>query len=491
MHRFLSFTLYNMKSLLYIFLLLIAIQSTAQDKWDLRRCVDYAMKNNISVKQADVQARISELQLKQAQLLVYPNATFNTGLGAQFGRSIDRITNVYSNVQSIYQTYQFQSGIQLYNANRLWDNISFAKFSAKAALADVEKAANDAALSVCTYYLQVLAAKEQVTISQIQISQTQVQLDLTQKKVDAGALPELNKVEIEAQLANDSSTYITSEISYEQSVLALKGVLNLDAAAPFEVAIPDAASIPVLPLGEMQPEVVYQLALGNQPLQKGNEFRIKAAAKNIDAYKAQLYPTLSFGVNLASNFYNSLKNITYGLGGYSPNGEVVNVGGTNYYISSPNIIEQESKNSFGQLWTGYGSQLSNNFGQTVGLSLSVPIFNNGQYRIAYEQSKLTYKTQLLNKEGADMTLKQNIYTAYSNAVSALQKFNAGKKSVESNQKAFDFATKRYELGLLSTIDLLTNQNNLLRAKLQQVSNEYDYIFKMKLLEFYKGQGLKL
>jgi outer membrane protein len=482
-----------MKSFLYALLLLIAIESTAQDKWDLRRCVDYAMKNNISVKQADVLARISQLQLKQAQLDLYPNATFNTGLGSQFGLSIDRVTNVYSNVQSIYQTYQFQSGIQLYNANRLWDNISYAKFSAKAALADVEKAANDAALSVCTYYLQVLAAKEQVTISQLQISQTQSQLQLTQKQVDAGALPELNRVEIEAQLANDSSTYITAEITYEQSVLSLKSVLNLDAAAPFEVAIPEAASIPVLPLGEMQPEVVYQLALGNQPLQIGNEFRIKAAAKNIEAYKAQLYPTLAFGVNLTSSFYNSLQNYTYGIGSYSQTLDYVNVPGNSnpIYVYTPNITEQKSKNSFGQLWNGYGSQLSNNFGQTLGFNLSIPIFNNGQYRIAYEQSKLTYKTQLLNKEGANMTLKQNIYTAYSNAISAIQKFNAGKKSVESNQKAFDFATKRYELGLLSTIDLLTNQNNLLRAKLQQVSNEYDYIFKMKLLEFYKGQGLKL
>ena len=245
-------------------------------------------------------------------------------------------------------------------------------------------------------------------------------------------------------------------------------------------------------MAELQPEPVYQLALGTQPLQKADAFRIKAAEKNIAVNKAQLYPTLSFGVNLASNFYNSFNKVDgYTLSGFSPNGDKVTVGGTDYYVTTPVVSVKQSKNSFGEIWNGYGNQLNNNFGQTLGLNLSVPIFNNGQYRIAYEQSKLNYKTQLLNKEGADMTLKQNIYTSYSNAVSALQKLNAGKKSVESNQKAFDFANKRYELGLLSTIDLLTNQNNLLRAKLQQVSNEYDYIFKMKLLEFYKGQGLKL
>ena len=481
-----------MRTLLNSFLFFIVIQASAQQKWDLRQCVDYAMKNNISVKQADVQARIMALQLKQAQLAVYPNANLTSGLGTQFGLSIDRTTNIYSNTQSIYQNIQLQSGIQVYNFNRLKNGVSYAQFNAKAALEDIDKAANDAALSVCTYYLQVLAAKEQVIISQLQIAQTKTQLEITKKKVDAGALPELNQLEIEAQLANDSSTFITAQASFDQCVLSLKGVLNMDAAAPFEVAIPESTNIPILPLTELQPELVYQMALNNQPLQKGNDFRIKAAEKNIAINKAQMYPTLNFGVNLATNFYNSFKRVDgYNINGYSPNGDVVTIGANNYLINSPNISVKQSRNSIGEIWNGYGSQLNNNFGQTLGFSLTVPIFDNGQYRTAYEQSKLTYKTQLLNKEGADLTLKQNIYTSYSNAISALQKSNAGKKSVESNQKAFDFATKRYELGLLSTIDLLTNQNNLLRAKLQQVSNEYDYIFKMKLLEFYKGQGLKL
>ena len=479
-------------TLLNIFLLFIVFQVSAQQKWDLRQCVDYAMKNNISVKQADVQARIIALQLKQAQLSVYPNANLTSGLGTQFGRSIDRTTNIYSNTQSLYQNIQLQSGILVYNNNRLKNTIAYEQFSANAALQDVEKAANDAALSVCTYYLQVLAAKEQVIISQLQIGQTKTQLDITKKQVEAGSLPELNRLEIEAQLANDSSTYISAQSNFDQSVLALKAVLNMDAAAPFEVAIPESTSIPTLPLSELQPEVVFQLALNNQPLQKANDFRIKAAEKNIAINKAQMYPTLNFGVNLASNFYNSFQRVDgYSINGYSLNGDMVSIGNDNYYISSPNVFIKQSRNSLGEIWKGYGSQLNNNFGQTLGFNLTLPIFDNGQYRTAYEQSKLTYKSQLLNKEGADLTLKQNIYTAYSNAISSLQKVNAGKKSVETNQKVFDFATKRYNLGLLSTIDLLTNQNNLLRAKLQLVGNEYDYIFKMKLLEFYKGQGLKL
>jgi outer membrane protein len=101
------------------------------------------------------------------------------------------------------------------------------------------------------------------------------------------------------------------------------------------------------------------------------------------------------------------------------------------------------------------------------------------------------KNTVLQKDQANQTLKQNIYTAYTNAINAFEKLNAAKKSVESAQKVYDFSFKRYEIGLLSTLELITNQNNLITAKLQLVSSEYDYVFKMKLLEFYKGEGLKL
>lgn len=465
------------------------------EKWTLQRCVEYAQKNNISVKQADVQARLAALQVQQAKYYQIPTLSLGTGVGVQFGRSIDRTTNIYTNTQALYQNVQANSNVTLYNWNRLKNNVNAAQFSAEAALADVEKASNDAALNVATYYLQVLSANEQINISKVQIQQTQTQLDITKKQVDAGALPELNQIELEAQLANDSSNYIGAKTTFQQSVLQLKAVLNLDAATPFEVDTPDVSTIPLESFAELQPEVVYALALNNQPLQKGNAFRLKAAQKNMQVAKAALYPTLGFGISLGTNFYNSFNQIDgYTFKGYAPvtgAEPIVKIGSANYYVQNPVFSVTQSKKNFGQLWQGWSNQITNNFGQGLGINLSIPIFNNGQSRIAYQQAKLNIKNTQLQNELADFTLKNNIYTAYTNAVLAAEKFNAGKKSVMSAQKAYDFALKRYEIGMLGTIDLITNQNNLLKAKLQQVANEYDYIFKMKLLEFYKGMGLKL
>ncbi len=464
------------------------MQLAAQDttgKWDLRKCVDYAVKNNISIKQADVQARITALQLKQNKLFQYPTASAATSGNLQFGRSIDPTTNQFTTTELLSQSYSLQGGMLLFNWGRLKNSIASALFSTQAAFADVEKTANDVSLTVANYYLNVLATKQQIEIAVVQVQQTAAQLEVTKKKVEAGALPELNQVQLEAQLATDSSNLITAQSNYALSVLSLKGALSLDASTPFEVITPSLDKIPLESLLNLQPDAVYQLALTTQPLQKGDSLRIKAAEKNVAANKSALYPSLSANYAFASAFNNKALEATGSSQILSPIG-TVKVSGTDYSVFPLNPF---TIYSYGK--TGYFNQLGNNFSQSVGLSLSVPIFSNGQRRITYEQSKLSLKNYQLQSQQDNLTLKNNIYTSYTNVVTALQKYNASTRAVESAQKAFDFASKRYEVGLLSTYDLIVTQNNLTTAKLQQLNNEYDYVFKMKLLEFYKGQGIKL
>ena len=139
----------------------------------------------------------------------------------------------------------------------------------------------------------------------------------------------------------------------------------------------------------------------------------------------------------------------------------------------------------------FGKQLNTNFGQGFGVGISVPIFNGGSLRTNWERSKLFVKQWELTKEQDNQKLKQDIHKAYNDALAAIQKYNADKKSVETAKKSYEFAQKRYDLNLLSTFDLVNSQNNLLRARIQALYSQYDYVFKMKLLEFYKGQGLKL
>lgn len=469
-----------------LFFAILPLFLFAQEKWDLRKCIDYAIQNNISIKQADVQARVSALQLKQAQLNKYPNASVNANAGWQFGRSIDPTTNQFTTTELFYQNLQAQGGATIFNFGKLKNITKSAAFTLKAAQAEVERTVNSVALTVANYYLQVLAAQEQIKIVGVQISQTQTQLNITRIKVNAGALPELNLLELEAQLATDSSNYISAQSTYEQSLIALKALLNIDMATAFEIATPPVETIPLEPLADLEPEYVYSLAKINHPLTKEDSFKVEAAKKSILASKADLYPSISGFYSLGTTFNNqSMGVIGSTVIDNVPIGKV-NINGTNYQVY-PN--EPFVQNIYGK--TGYFKQLNNNFSQGIGIGISIPIFNNGSARINYENSKLNLRSLELQKQQNMLNLKSDIYNAYTTSIASMEKYFASQKSVASSQKAYDFAQKRYEVGLISTMELLTYQNNLLTAKLQQLANHFDYVFKMKVLEFYKTNTIKL
>ncbi len=471
------------KKIVQGFLLLILCLSlnkiNAQDTWDLRRCVDYAMANNITVLQADVQARQAALQTKLSRGQSIPTLGFNTQAGFQFGRSIDPTTNLYTNQTTFFQSYTLQAGITLFNFFSIKNNILASAKDEEAYKLGVGKARNDIALNVAAAYLQTLLSLEQANIAKVQIDQTQAQLDNTKKLVQAGSMPELNAAQLEAQLATDSSNYITAIGTADQNRLQLIALLNLDEATPFKVASPDVDKIPVPALSELDPAYVYQLALGTQPLQLSDSMHIVAGEYAVKSARGAMYPTLSafgaLGSNYGNNRLEQVGGVPYFDTTFTHNGD--------YFVRSASIPVLGKPD--------YLRQVGNlNFNQSLGLQLNVPILNGRQLRTNYERSKLNLENLKLQLRADNLTLQQNIYTAYSNSVSALAKYNSSTKAVQTQQYAYDLATKRYGIGILSTIDYITIQTNLFTAKINQVSAKYDYIFKMKVLEFYKGQGVQ-
>ena len=439
---------------LFLCSILFCLNAAGQDKWDLRRCVEYAVNNNISIKQADIDSRISKLSYDQSKWNQYGNISFNSALGLTFGRSIDRTTNIYVNTQSLFHQYNLNAGITLFNWFTLRRAAESNKLSYEAQAVNIDKVKNDVTLNVAAAYLQALLSREQVSLAKTKLELTRQQLGNTRKLVDAGSLPELNAAELEVQFATDTSAVISAQETYDINNLQLKAILNLDVAAPFDLDTPPVENIPVEPISNLQPDVVYAVAIGTFPQQKMNDLRINAAKKNVDFYRGQLYPSLAMFAGLGDNFANSLR-------------------------------------PWNKVFNGYGNQLSNNFGQNVGLQLTVPIFNGNSGRINYQRAKLNIITAQLTKDNDLLTLKQNIYQSYYNAVASLQKYDANQKAVTVAEKSFDLSTKRYNIGMLNTIDYLTNQNNLFSARINALIAHYDYVFRMKVLEYYKGLGIKL
>lgn len=454
------------------------------DTWDLQRCVTYALDNNISVKQSDVQARLDALNLKQAKSNQIPTLNFNTQGGYNFGRSVDPTTNQFTTNRVLFQSYSLQTGVTLFNFFHLKNDIKSKKIQSESSQADVNRAKSDVTLNVAAAYLQYLLAKEQVNIAEGQIKLTTNQLDLTKKQVAAGALPELNAAQLASQLATDSSTYITNVTTMEQNKLQLLALLNLSADTHFEVSLPDVDKIPLEPISELQPDLLYQHALTTQYQQKVDSLKILAAKYAAKSAKASMYPTLSAFGSVGSNYASSYMTQS-GSFPYTDTLGSVNINGQNYYTTAQGQIPVYSK-------AGYGKQIFDiNLSQAIGVSLNIPIFNNRQSRTAWEQAKLNIHNLELQSDLNKQTLQQDIYTAYTNAKSGIEKYNADTKGASYAQYAYHLAELRYENGMLSASDYLVSQNNLYTAKINQSAARFEYIFRLKVLEFYKYNHINL
>jgi outer membrane protein len=324
------------------------------------------------------------------------------------------------------------------------------------------------------------------------MQQTKEQWEVANKRVAAGAAPELDALTLQGQYTTDSSNYIAARAAADQNLLLLKQVLNIDAGKLFDIATPPVDQIPIEPILQLQPESVFQIAMQNQPAQKANALRLQAYEAAMRANRATMFPTISVGGTLGTNFSSTDKKVTgYTLNGYLPNGDLVRLSGAEYEVFTPNVQISQGKKTFGERWDGWGTQMNNNFRQSLGLSISVPILGGGAARFGYQRSKLDLKNAQVTKAQIDQTLKNDIYKAYYNASAALEKFNAAKVTLDVNRKSYDIAKKRFDLGLLNSFDLITSKNNMNRAEYDLASAHFDYVFKMKVLEFYKGLGIKL
>lgn len=466
-------------------LLTIRLFSSGQEKWDLPKCVDYALKNNITVRQADLQQKFALLDLKQSKWNELPNANFSASTGYSAGRNQDPTNFSLITTGYLFSNYSLQASLDLFNWFSKQHNIAVRDLNVKATQAGFEKAKNDIALNVALAYLQILLTKEQVNLARIQLNTTSTQLESVTKQVKAGSLPELNQVQLEAQFATDSSNLVTAQSSVNQYLLQMQILLNLDPATPFDVESPPVDMIPVENISDLNPEYVFSLAKTNMPQQQVDVFNLQAAQRSVKAARAQMYPTFSMFGSLGTAF-NSKAEQVISITPINPAIGTVTVNSTTYNVFPVQPIQQTN---FGKM--AYFEQVNQNFRQSIGIGVSIPILNGGSLRAGWLRSKLTLSQVELNKEQNSQTLKQDIYKAYIDATAALEKFSANKKAVEASQKAYDFAKKRFDLGLLSTYDLLNTQNTLLQAKTNLLYAQYDYVFKIKLLEFYKGQGIKL
>jgi len=455
--------------------------ANGRENWSLQQCVKYAIEHNISIRQDSLNARLAKYTLYQSQMNVYPQISASGGYGRNFGRSVNPTTNQFVDQSYNYVSASAVANEVIFSGLQVKNTILKNKYSLYASLADLDQLKSDVSLNVANQFLAVLLAYEQIHISENQVSLSKVQLDQTKAFADAGRLPELNVAQLESQLATDSSTLINAIANYNATVLDLKSLLNLDMAEKFDVQIPDVEPTGELIVANLDPEDIFKTARDHFGSVKSSELKVKSATAGLDAARGGLYPQISLAGQMGTNWANNYQSYTYkydtaaiGVVQNSTHDAVLGIEPVAQYSTMP-----------------LGRQFSNNFRQLLSLNVNIPIFNNWQTRYSIKQSQINLETQRLNQYNTDLTLKQNVYKAHNNAMNSIEKYKAAKKADAAAIRALDFAKKRYDLGLTSTVDFLVTQNQAFVAASNLIIAKYNLVFNLKVIDYYLGKEIKL
>lgn len=442
-------------ALLFV-VLFVSVNSWAQEEWSLERCINYALENNIQIKQSALQAESARLDKVQSLAQMFPNLNASTGFNFNFGRNIDPGTNQFVNEQVRSNNWRVGSNVTLFNGLRLLNTFKQSQLDQLAAEYNLQGLANDVSMNIATAFMQVMFNEELLLVAQEQLDVTQEQLERTKKLVDAGSLPKGNLYDVEAQFATSELQVINAENALSAAVLALKQMLNLPASEPFRIARPDT-DIPLEDLGNRTVGTVYDNALNHWPQIKAREKDLESALKGERIAFATYTPTLSANGSV-STFYSS-------------------------------AYEDFDITTFESTPVPYREQLDRNLSESVGFSLNVPIFNGLQSRTAVKKARLGRINAELQLQDQKNQLYSSVQQAYNDATAAKRQFDASNKSVNATQQAFEYAEQRYEVGMMNSLEFNTASNNLVRVKSELLRAKYDYIFKMKILDFYQGNPI--
>lgn len=467
-----------------LFVVLHQSYSTAQQTLDLRQCISFAQENSLTVKQGQLSMQTTAVTLAQSKANRLPNAVASINNSLNSGRSIDLTTYQFLQKVNFLNSLSVGGNVVLYNGGRLNNTIKQNEFSLAANQADINQTLNDLALSVSQAYLSVLVAEETMSTLLDQAKITDDQMKRTLRLIEAGNLPANATLDIEAQQARNEQNMVTGQNNVDLAYLTLKQAMNMDLNANIKISVPANLAIPEIS-GFATPESIFMTAEQNQHNIKAGLLREEAAKVGVKVAKASRLPTISGSYQLVSN-YSALAQQANGVTVREQALYNVDIPGIGTY---PSITFSQPAATYGPY--SYGSQIKDNFNQQIGINISVPIYDRRQARSDRERAEISVKSAELATQQTRINLKADITRALASAKAALKRYQATRKSVEAQELSFANVQKRYAAGTGNSFEVNTAQNNLAVSKSDLIQAKYDYIFRLKILDFYQGKTISL
>lgn len=424
----------------------------AQQQWSLRQCIDYAIEHNISIRQTANAAEQSAVEVNTAKWARLPNLNASAGQNWNWGRTQTAVKNedtgdystVYVNTASHGTNMSVSSTIPLFTGLEIPHQYALAKLNLKAAMADLEKAKEDISINIASAYLQVLFNEElhRVALGQVELSKEQYAR--IAKLAEVGKASPAEVAEAKARLAQDEMYAVQTNNDYNLALLDLSQLIELETPEGFALESP-AVRLELAPL--TPPDEIFQIALVSKASIQAAQYRLEGSKHNIRIAQSNFYPQLSLSGSLGTNYYSTINRT-------------------------------------------FSQQMNDNFSKYVGFSLSVPIFNRLATRNRVRTARLQRENYSLQLDNAKKNLYKEIQQAWYNALASESKYTSSSTAAQASEASFRLMSEKYENGKANAVEYNEAKQNLMKAQSDELQAKYEYLFRTKILDFYKGKPIE-
>ena len=430
-------------------MILLSANAYSQEKWDLERCIRHAIENNLNIKQQEASKEQSAVELNTAKWSRLPDLNGSASHSFNFGRSI-QADNTYQSLNTQNTAFSLNTSIPLFTGLKITNNIALAKLNLQAATEDLNKAKEDISIQVASAYLQVLFNEELAQVAHIQVDLSKEMLAQKEAYFKTGKASEAEWLEAKSRVAQDQLSAVQADNNYKLALLDLSQLLELTSPDNFAIVSPTAEMEEYMS-SITSPTDIYNQAILFKPSIKAAQYRLEGAAKSVKIAKSAYFPQLSFGAGLSTNYYKvaGMKNPVF------------------------------------------GSQLRDNFSQYFGFQLSVPIFNRLGTRNQVRSARIQQNTLNWQLEDSKKALYKEIQQAYYNALGAESRYQSSLTADEAAKASFNLMKEKYAEGKANATEYNESRTSWMKAISERLQAKYDYIFRTKILDFYKGIPLTL
>ena len=421
--------------------------------YDLQTCVNVALENNINLRRTQANQQITEATLLQNQGQRIPSFSMGASSGYRWGRSINPVTNLFENNRIGNINLFANSNVTLFGGMRINNSISQARKDLEAGQFTLQATTNQVTLDVINQFINVVFNREQVKIAENQLKTTTDQLARTTKLVEAGSLPLSDQLDIQAQNSTNTLEVVNAQNSLRQAKLALAQAMQVPFSDNFDIVAPEF-EVTSYDLDTNNPTAIFEVAVNLMPEIKASEAGMESAEYAVKIARGAYLPTLGLGANVFSN-----------------------------YVDQPGFGSNEIP--------AFTTQVGNNLSQSANLQLNIPIFTNFNNRAGLQRARAQKQLAELDNLQAKNQLRQDIETAYNQALASEQSYQASLIRVKSLNESFRIAQQRFDLGAINSVDYQVAQANLFNAQADLLNAKYTYIFRVKVLDFYLGNTINL